>query len=817
MPSVAPLFLEGEKYTSKLYLVNPLSFGVQVSVTLYDMSGAALTTKQLYMSSNTQTSLSIRQVLSDANITSEAGSIEVISPQTAAPMLGQLSITRSGSKTAYLDEELYMPSEDGSQTLRSVIDSPENSPVVAMTNISTTTTQTVHVTCVTTSSIPIERILTIQPKQTVLSRVCSSSDASPRSSSSIDQGFTLVQDSKAGMAGQGAAGISLVTEGPAGDLAAFGFVEHKDIFGAYFSAATFYDPKALLSSGFIFAGVPVGMSRLLPSVTYTPQLAVTNFSSSPQVITASSAVTNDGLAHLTQLATLTIPPSSSRMVPLGGMSSNLDWQNSFIVHSTGLPGDVISKMMFKSSSSLPNIELVGKDEDHLSNAGDHPWSVENGMRSILVLFNYGTSAKEVTVRIASGMDIWLKIYTLQPNETRTISINKILRARLPDMNGHVLSATLLNGELGWWAPSSGPPRVTGRVVQLDPSGTMARNFSCPSVNGLCDITMSLSSLLLTTDDPEGIGGSPTYCEYQAPPTGCPNDNLSTPTQASLNWSWTSANTNIAQITSGATTSSSMWMGMTPGSTTSSLTARVQSNSNNFCQTSDPVYTKPSITYSNLKDLALASAGATGAITSNQVTASGNPGGGTYSWTISNSNVSITNATSATVTTTAAAAGTSALTVTYTVNGQSNSATGTINVFQPSQVSIVSDTGVTATNICYTGANQYNGPARVVNYQVQANQNGTVVPVTATVSLSESFTPLSSPPPSCGAAPTPTQNLLTTQTFKDNFNYCSTYCLPVKSSAPQGACTLALQHVWTANGFTIFNHTLTYTCTNITPQ
>ena len=502
--------------------------------------------------------------------------------------IGQLSITRSGPKPAYLDEELFMPNESGSQVLRSVIDSPENSPMVALTNISATSNQTLHVSCIPSIGVPFHSVFTLQPKQTVLARACTASAPTIGSVANIDIGFDLSPESATGMAGQGVAGISITSDGPAAEIAAFGFVEHNDSFGDYFSDMNFYDPRLLHASGLVFAGVPVGSSRLLPSATYTPQLAVTNFSASPQTVTASFATTSAGFNSLKQIASLSVPANSSRMVALPGLSGDPDWQNSFIIHASGTPGDVVSKMMFKSASALPNIELIGKDEDHITNAGDHPWSVENGMRSTLVLFNYGPSPRETTVRIASGNDVWMKIYTLLPKETRAISINAVLQARVPDDDKHVLSPALLNGDVGWWAPSSGAPQVTGRVVQVDAGGAMARNFSCPTVLGLCDVTMSLNALFLQTNDPEGIGGSPDFCEYESAPTGCPNDNLPAAAKATLNWNWNSANTSIAHITNGATLPTSTWAGVAPGNTSSSVMVVVQNNSRNYCQVNTPV-------------------------------------------------------------------------------------------------------------------------------------------------------------------------------------------------------------------------------------
>ena len=75
MPMTAPLFLESETYSSTLYLVNSLSFGMDASVTIYDMSGALLINRHYYIEPNAQRTIAIKQVLTDGGIFSQAGSV----------------------------------------------------------------------------------------------------------------------------------------------------------------------------------------------------------------------------------------------------------------------------------------------------------------------------------------------------------------------------------------------------------------------------------------------------------------------------------------------------------------------------------------------------------------------------------------------------------------------------------------------------------------------------------------------------------------------------------------------------------------------
>ena len=598
MPSTAPLYLESETYTSTLYLVNQIKEGVEADVTLYDMSGALLTTKRLYLGSNSQQATSIRKVLSDGGLFSQAGSVEVLTPTHTSAVLGQLSITRKGLSAdagkAYLDEELFMPEKGGSQTLRSVIDSPENSPIVAVTNVSPTATQTIKVTCVRSAGARVDKTVNLQPKQTKLVRACSPLADSAFSADEVDSQFVLKPELSAGFSGQRVAGITLTTDGPPGELAVFGFVAHSDSFGNYFSAANFADLHDLHSSGFVFAGVPVGPMRGLSGIRYTPQVALTNFSSIPQTVTVLLATTEDGKSGMKQVASTPMAAGSSKLLSLPELNGGGDWQNSFVVRSSGQPGDVMAKMMFKGAGKLPNIELIGKDEHDPHTAGDHPWTTEDGTRSVLVLFNHSTQVKSVSVRIGAPGSVWLKSYDLQPNETRTISIGDVVASGAKDVNGFVMAKTLISGEVGWWSPSMTSPEVSGRVVQMDSEGASARNFSCGDYLFLCDIAFSENLLSVpvggTTTNPDAI----TFCsenEGEAP-TVCPMGGEPTTQQIQITPTYSSGNTSIATVSPTDYEHSSTWTGKSKGWTQGYISACAvwtwNNSPNNCCEGSGPV-------------------------------------------------------------------------------------------------------------------------------------------------------------------------------------------------------------------------------------
>lgn len=392
---------------------------------------------------------------------------------------------------------------------------------------------------------------------------------------------------------------------------------------------------------------------------------------------------------------------------------------------------------------------------------------------------------------------------IAPHDQMWVNIGELIRDRVTDRHGNVLPTNLSSGSYEFRDESHvGNGRLfEGKVIYDTSYGHVS--YGCAACCGYTQARLEFN--------PFGLGLSGSYLNGVQILDDC--NTPWTEDDADF-YNWSTANSSVAQ-----TTVQGRHTGMSPGTTTSRTSGTIQGRPNRYncpLQQFAPsgATDVTTVASSNLKNLALGNAGSQGSITSNQVTAVGKPDGGTYSWTSDNANITLANASSSVVTTTAAAAGTSQLKVAYTVNGETATASGTINVFQPSSVAILSDTGVTATQAC---PQQYNGPRRVVTYQIQANQGNTTVPVDADVSISESFTKLSSPGVSCGSTPDPTQGLVTHKSFNDTFYYCSTACLPAQNNSPTGRCTLALRHVWTANGFSIFDHTLTYTCTNITPQ
>ncbi len=122
-------------------------------------------------------------------------------------------------------------------------------------------------------------------------------------------------------------------------------------------------------------------------------------------------------------------------------------QNSFLIISDGAPGDVVAKLVARSDSRLREVELLGKDLKDPQNGGNHPWSIENGTDSTLLLFNTSSAPQYFNVEIAAGSTVWRKAYQLQPMQTKAISIHDLVKQKVKDDKGILLPNDIWTGRI----------------------------------------------------------------------------------------------------------------------------------------------------------------------------------------------------------------------------------------------------------------------------------------------------------------------------------------------------------------------------------
>jgi hypothetical protein len=178
MPSVAPLFLEGSGFSSTLNIINEASVGIKVHLDIYSLEGVNVLSKSVTLQPFGLRQISLKSFLTDAGKNIDAGSIRVSSDHDGA-MLAVLALTRHGITDTYFDEELAMPSTDGSNVLRGVGDNATlGSPVVAMSSLSKEM-QRVTVTCMREKGSSQVHAFDLAPNQTLLTEACATSTPYP--------------------------------------------------------------------------------------------------------------------------------------------------------------------------------------------------------------------------------------------------------------------------------------------------------------------------------------------------------------------------------------------------------------------------------------------------------------------------------------------------------------------------------------------------------------------------------------------------------------------------------------------------------------
>jgi hypothetical protein len=465
MPWVAPLFVEDQDFTSTLVLVNSTAVNGPAEVTLRDVRGAIITTQNVLVQARSDLRLPIEPLLRRAHAASINGSITVM--PTSGNVAAQLSLTyRKQPVASYIDEELSMPMPDSSPTLRAVAENSHGSPLVVVTSTASTL-QHITIRCLPTAGQRMSKTLDLAPSATILIQACRNA---AHAIDDIEYLAAAPDDNS-----RGAFGVEVTSDGPAGEFAAFGLVAHHAEGAEYFSALTFVDPMMLHSSNAVYTGVPVGTIAILPSGTYKPAVALTNFGTTDAHVQVSIATTTDGKASKTLLTTLAVPAGHSLMADLPVYSNSSQLQNSFVLAADTGPGNVITKLIALGDGPLHEVEFLGKDDKDPRNGGHHPWSLHDGSDATLLLFNRGSDTENVQVRVGFPTGVWEKDYSIESFVTLAISIHDLVQQQMLDDQGRTLPSNVGEGAISWSTERS---NITGRLLQSNVATAMARSFSC---------------------------------------------------------------------------------------------------------------------------------------------------------------------------------------------------------------------------------------------------------------------------------------------------------------------------------------------------
>lgn len=619
------------------------------------------------------------------------------------------------------------------------------------------------------------------------------------------------------------ASCELTSDAPVSTLRVVGTVrgEHN-----YVAPIRFYDPATATATSLSAVGIETAAE------TY---VVVRNLTDDPIVFTPIVREATLNEPRRAELPMRILLPHSNAIVALGGglaQLASLGIPTATVTLKTDSPKGAWVGSLTQRSASNGLIEDIPLRTANIprNTSGAYPLRWDSDYTNLVSITN--TSAEMRVARAlvtAGGTTYVLGEREIAPGRTAVLDIDSMRLSQTKDVNGLVIPQTAVYGKFMWFDASLGANHgLMGRNSVTSRTNLRKSSFSCGMDCGYTRTYFPVFSVDPFQFTAYGVsfGGTITSVadmsggQRWVAPYAFSNTQLSSSNSEVLSYS-VGPNSNSSYIaTAGGV-----------GSVTASYEYTEFDEAYDIFDYCEPNYTQgpitggggtvPTVTSSGPANVTLSNeSGAANGTDTIQLTAVGSPTGGTYSWKSDNSHVTLTNISSAVVSVQAASAGTSNLTVIYTLNGESGTATEAVSVVQPSSVTITTDTQVQQTNACNnttTGAFVYNGPTRTVDYMIQQTVGGSPQPLNASVNITETFTRLTTSGNSCGAAPPPTTNRVVPGHFPDIFTNCSVACLPAVNSLPTGSCTSAFEHVWTANGFPIFDHTVTYTCTNIVPQ
>ena len=328
------------------------------------------------------------------------------------------------------------------------------------------------------------------------------------------------------------------------------------------------------------------------------------------------------------LETILVSAGRSKALEFKNLRGDSGLRNSFLVNSDAAPGSLLATLSSRSDSRSGEVELLGKDEMDPTNGGNHPWSLEHGSDSTLLLFNHNTGPESFSVSISNGETTWQKIYELAPMQTEAISFRGLIQNRTKDDRGHTLPANVLSGQVTWFTRMPGVAK--GRLLQSSPDTAMARSFSCAANAALCNLTFVPNTTTFSVGSTVTFGTAQTWiCDVTGEPIGtCGSDGAAqTCPAAKCNYIWSpDSGTSISGPSNMPTVSLT---GAAPG--TSIVNANVTDRQTGCQRAIAPIATvKPTVTFTGGNNFIFEGSDPTVTIC-NSEQVQGTPTQGTFSW------------------------------------------------------------------------------------------------------------------------------------------------------------------------------------------
>jgi len=536
-PSVFPLFIEDNEISSLATLINGTNVSSPAVLTIRDLQGKSYPSLVIPVAAHAKMQIRVADLLQQIGTQLRTGSILVAQgPGVETPVIvAQLTLSEiTATPVALTEEELVMPMLIDSQDLRSVSESAADAQLIAITSLSTQP-QNLTTQCYKQGSINT-KTTTLAPGGTVLIYPCSS--GSPQIGGASLLGTSEPSD---------AVGISIHSDGPNGGFAAFGVSRHTSSkTKGFLGSLQFVDPTSLHSSALAFTGISAGYSLTPGAYPYSTAVTLANFSAAESHVKIAFHKTDVDGSVSTTSQDVVLAPQSSTQVPLGQLGLKAGEIGSLIVTGDQQPGDLIAKIVSSSDSAPNQLEQLAKDALDDRNGGAHPWTLQNNARSDLILFNHSSKTEPFNIWITSDDGTqWNQSIKLAPLETRTVSINDLVRNKTPDSHGRTLPATALGGSVVWQTPV--PETGSGHILIRNEANATGESFSCGVYSSICggEFTQYTTNY--------NVGQSGTFGDFEADvclgsyPGQCSGTYVGTGN--SYSYYWQSSNPNVLSISS----------------------------------------------------------------------------------------------------------------------------------------------------------------------------------------------------------------------------------------------------------------------------
>ena len=534
------------------------------------------------------------------------------------------------------------------------------------------------------------------------------------------------------------------------------------------------------------------------NTAFAPYGVLHNLSSKDRQVAVSLTYAGAGGPETHTLPSVTVPANTTQIVDVPKLMSaaNLAPATTSIDLSYAFTGNEFDLEMEQGSvdQSMNYVFSVpAHKEDWTIGRTICHWNLQGDNNTMISLWNYTTQPEDLKLTLYyRGGQYQVPIH-IEPRADYELDIASLVHSQAPDANGAVIPTSITEGSALLTDAKGEGTRIN---VASNTAEFNVRNATCGTTCVTCNGVTQAS--LITQPFALGL--------YQTMQSSAQMTYNTGSTSQTTSGTWSSYGSAVTVNQSGLLTGASY------GSNNVGVTIAGQPvgagyicNPNGACpppQTfgpSAPAQTKPDVTLSGPTQLPLSGSGSNPVIT---FTANGTPSGGTYSWTASNSDVTLSTTSGSSIAVAGVSAGTVNIDVQYIVNGASDSDDQNVTVQQPSSLPVISN-AQNSKVLCGSGA----GWVRNVNRQL-SDQLGAAISEGNEL-IVESLSSTNPDGLAIGNASPANKETSANGQVTDLFQFCNASC------AASNPATSKLTQTLNDGKFPLGQYTVVYSCTGIT--